>query len=138
MRPAALPLLLLALAGCGADEPRHAATTPPPSNVFTFGKLKLNEKNGTATMQVNVPGAGTLTAVDAKRKAPKRIKKATTTAASAGLAKLTLKATGAGKKTLAEKGKLIFKALVTFAPAGGSAATQSRVGTLKLALPPAP
>lgn len=111
------------------------APPAPPSNAFTFGKLKLNKKKGTATLQVNVPGAGTLTAVDAKKKAPKRIKKAKATAAAAGVATLTLKATGAGRKTLNEKGKLKFKALVTFTPTGGTAATQIFAGKLKLNLP---
>ncbi|MDQ2630581.1 MAG: hypothetical protein M3Y75_06350 [Actinomycetota bacterium] len=124
----------------GPPAPTPPAPTPlasaplPPSNAFTFGKLKLNKKNGTATLKVNVPGAGTLTAVDAKKKAPKRIRKATATAA-AGTTTLTLKPTGAGKKTLEEKGELQFKALVTFTPTGGTAATLPRAGKLKLNLP---
>lgn len=116
-------------------SPSPAPQPTAPSNDFTFGKLKLNKKNGTATLKVNVPGAGTLTAVDAKKKAPKRIKKAKATAAGAGVATLTLKATGAGRKTLNEKGKLKFKALVTFTPTGGTAATQIFAGKLKLNLP---
>jgi hypothetical protein len=128
----------------GVDSVAVITPAPPPpppsapSNVFTFGKLKLNKKNGTATLKVNVPGAGTLTAVDAKKKAPKRIKKATATTAAAGVATLKLKPTGAGKKTLKNKGKLQFKALVTFTPTGGTAATQAFTGKLKLELPPAP
>ena len=104
----------------------------PPSNAFSFGKLKLNKKNGTATLKVNVPGAGKLTAVDAKKKAPKRIKKATGTSAARETVTLHLKATGAGMKTLEEKGELQFKALVTFTPTGGVAASQNRKGKLKL------
>jgi hypothetical protein len=118
-----------------AAPPAPPAPPTPPSNAFPFGKLKLNKKNGTATLKVNVPGAGTLTAIDAKKKAPKRIKKATVTAAAAGVATLKLKATGSGKKTLKEKGKLQFKALVTFTPTGGIAASQTRTGKLKLILP---
>ncbi|HYG97057.1 MAG TPA: hypothetical protein VD741_08100 [Solirubrobacterales bacterium] len=114
------------------STPLKPAQPPAPSNAFSFGKLKLNKKNGTATLKVNVPGAGTLTAVDAKRKAPKRIRNAAATTTAAGVATLTLKPTGAAKKTLKEKGKLKLKALVTFAPAGGTAATQERVLTLKL------
>jgi hypothetical protein len=115
--------------------PAPSAPLTPPSSAFTFGKLKLNKKNGTATLKVNLPGAGTLTAVDAKKKGPKRIKKATAITAAAGTLTLTLKATGAGKKTLREKGKLQFRALVTFAPTGGTAATQAFAGKLKLSLP---
>jgi len=115
--------------------PLQSVQPASPSNVFTFGKFKLNKKNGTATLKVNVPGAGKLTAVDAKKKAPKRIKKATATAAAAGALTLTLKPTGAGMKTLEEKGKLQFRALVTFAPTGGTAATQPFARKLKLNLP---
>jgi hypothetical protein len=111
---------------------------PPtqPSNAFTFGKLKLNKKNGTATLKVSVPGAGTLTAKDAKKKAPKRIRKTTAAAAGAGVATLRLKATKAGKRKLKESGKLQFKLSVTFTPTGGAAAAQTFSGKLKLTLPP--
>lgn len=118
----------------GVDDVTVTSTLPPvtivPSNVFSFGKLKLNKKNGTATLKVNVPGAGTLTAVDAKKKAPKRIKKVTATISAAGVATLKLKPTGAGKKALKNKGKVKFKALVTFTPTGGTAATQPFKGRL--------
>jgi hypothetical protein len=117
---------------------QQPAPSVPPSNAFTFGKLKLNKKNGTATLKVNVPAAGTLTALDAKKKAPKRIKKATATASAAGVVTLKLKPTGAGKKMLKEKGKLQFKALVTFAPTGATAASQAFAGKLKRKLAPTP
>jgi hypothetical protein len=108
---------------------------PAPSNAFTFGKLKLKKKNGTATLKVNVPGAGTLTAKDAKKKPPKRIRKATTATGAAGVATLRLKATKAGKRKLEESGKLQFKLSVTFTPTGGAAAAQTFTGKLKLTLP---
>ena len=114
------------------------AASTPPSNAFSFGKFKLNKKNGTATLKVNVPGAGSLILVDAKKKAPKRIRRATATATAAGAVTLTLKATGAGRKALQNTGKLQFKALVTFSPTGGTAATRAFGGKLKLKLPPAP
>ncbi|HYQ77909.1 MAG TPA: hypothetical protein VEP91_02230 [Solirubrobacterales bacterium] len=107
----------------------------PPANTFTFGKLKLNKKRGTATLKVTVPGGGTLTAVDAKKKPPKRIKKATATVSIAGTVTLKLKPTAAGKKTLKSKGKLKFKALVSFTPTGGTAGSQTFAGKLKLTLP---
>ncbi len=114
--------------------PVPTPTPAAPSNVFTFGKLKLNKKKGTATLKVNVPGAGNLTAVDAKKKAPKRVKKATATSAAAETVTLVLKPTGAGRKTLESKGKLKFKLRVSFAPTGGSAGTQPFTGKLKLKL----
>jgi hypothetical protein len=107
----------------------------PPSNVFTAGKLKLNKKNGTATLKVTLPGAGILTATDAKKKAPKRIKKAMVTATVASTVTLNLKPTGAGKKTLKNTGKLQFKALLSFTPTGGTAGTSTFKGKLKLTPP---
>lgn len=119
--------------------PKPAAPVPPtlPSNAFAIGKLKQNKKNGTATLNVTLPGAGTLIATDAKKRAPKRIKKATVASASAGTVtlKLKLKPTSAGKKTLKSKGKLRFKALLTFTPTGGTAGTAAFNGQLKLTLP---
>jgi hypothetical protein len=119
-----------------APSPPASPSAPPlPSNAFTFGKLKLNKTTGTATLQVNVPGPGSLTAADVKRKG-KRIKKAAATTTAAGTATLVLKPTVSGRKALKAKGKLAFKALVTFTPSGGTAASQSRAGKLKLKLPP--
>lgn len=110
-------------------------TPMAPSNVFTIGKLKQNKKNGTATLKVTVPGAGILTAIDAKKKAPKRFKNATVASAAASTVTLKLKPTGAGKKTLKNKGKLQFKALLSFTPTGGAAGTATLQGTLRLTPP---
>lgn len=117
------------------SPPSLAPTPVSPSNAFTFGKLKLNKKKGTATLKVNVPGAGTLTAVDAKKKSPKRVRKASATASGPSVATLKLKATKSGKKTLVAKGKLQFKLSVTFTPTGGTAAAQVFAGKLKLTPP---
>jgi hypothetical protein len=106
-----------------------------PSNSFTVGKLKQNKKNGTATLKVTLPGAGVLTATDAKKKSPKRIKKATATSTGASTVMLILKPTGAAKKTLKSKGKLQFKALLSFTPTGGTAGTRTLKGKLKLTPP---
>jgi hypothetical protein len=132
----------------GADAISIATGPPPPSpqsNSFTFGKLKLNKKKGTGRLGVNVPGPGTLTAVDAitsasksassskaRKKRQALIKNAAVTTTAAGVATLNLKPTGAGKKILNKKGKLSFKASVTFTPTGGTAATQQFKGKLKL------
>src|SRR5262249_49108383 len=105
------------------------------------GRLKLNKKNGTAQLEVSLPGAGALTAVDAAKSAAKTsatkkkkkalIKNASLSVAAAGVAKLNLKPTGAGKKKLKEKGKLAFNLTVTSPPTGETAASQVFKGTLK-------
>jgi hypothetical protein len=119
----------------GVDDVKVVSTAPPPvappSNSFTFGKVKLNKKKGTATLKVNTPGAGTLTATDMKKKG-KRVKKATVATVSAGTATLVLKPTAAGMNALEQKGKLPFKLAVTFTPTGGTAASQTFSGKLKL------
>lgn len=106
------------------------ASTPPP-NTFTFGKSVLNKKKGSAKLQVTVPGAGTLTIADVK-KTKKRIK-AKTTQTTGGTLYLPVKPTKSARKVLQDKGKLKVKVAVTFTPTGGSAATQTRKLTLKLA-----
>lgn len=117
-----------------APPPPPAPAPPAPSNAFTFGSLTLNKKKGTATLKVNVPGPGKLAALDVKKKG-KRIKKATTTAAAAGVATLKLVPTTAGMKTLESKHKLPFKLSVTFTPTGGTAASHTFAGKLKLKNP---
>jgi hypothetical protein len=122
----------------GVDSVSITGPPPPlpvPSNAFTVGKLKLNKKNGTATLKVTLPGAGTLTATDTKKKSPKRIKKATATSTAASTVTLKLKPTGAGKKTLKNAGKLQFKALLSFTPTGGTVGTATFKGKLKLTPP---
>lgn len=117
-----------------APPPPPPPVPPAPSNVFSFGNLTLNKQKGTATLKVNVPGPGTLSAVDVKKKG-KRIKRATATATAAGVATLTLKPTSAGMKTLKEKHKLPFGISVTFTPTGGTPASHTFSGKLKLKKP---
>lgn len=117
-----------------APPPPPPPTPPAPSNAFSFGYLKLNKNKGTATLKVNVPGAGALKAVDVKKKG-KRIRKATATATAAGTATLTLKPTSAGLKALKKNGKLPFGISVTFTPTGGTAASKTFSGKLKLKKP---
>jgi len=113
----------------GADS---IAISSTPYNKFSFGKLKLNKKKGTATLQVKVPGPGKIVAGDVKKNG-KRVKNAKTTAGSPRTVKLKLKPTASGKKALRKTGKLPFKLKVTFTPTGGKAASKKRSGKLKLA-----
>ncbi len=121
--------------------------SPPPlgSNRFSFGKVKLNRSNGTATLAVEVPGPGELTAKDSasakagvsKAKKPARlIKPATARAADAGTVKIRLRPTAAALAILERKQKLRVRVAVTYAPAGGKPATATAPVVLKLALRP--
>jgi hypothetical protein len=111
-----------------------ALPPPPPSNLFAKGKLKLNKANGTAKLALTVPGPGVVTAVDAKKK-KKLVKGTSVTASAAGTITVPLKPTGKGTKALNANGKVAFKVKLSFTPTGGTAATQTATGTLKLAPP---
>jgi hypothetical protein len=144
----------------GVDDVAIASTpiaatpsTALPSNEFTKGKLTLNRRNGTGVLTVNLPGAGSLTSSDARRalavasvarrkgkprSKPIMIKTKTIQAGSGGVVKVPIQPTPAGRKVLREKGKVAFKIELTFAPIGGSPATQGYAGKLVKGLGPAP
>lgn len=126
----------------GADSISIQST--PPSNAIVVGKAKLNKKNGTAKLPVTVPGAGILTAVDARfasassaaasAKKKRLVKSATVTATAAGTVNVPLKPTKAARKILAEKGKVKVRVSLTFTPTGGLPATTTVKVTLKKTL----
>ena len=103
--------------------------SPPISNKIKLGKLKLNKKNGTATLAVTLPGAGQLTL------SGKGVKKIKRSAKGAAKLKLPIKPVGKRKKSLLAKGKLQFKLKLKFAPTGGSAGLKSKKVTLKETAP---
>lgn len=111
------------------DPPAPPAPPVAPSNKFKFGKLKLNKKAGTATLTLNVPGAGSAVL---KGAGIKKVKKA---AKKAGKLSLPVKLKGKAKEKLLEKGKSAISAKVTFTPSGGKALTKQKRLTLKKTLP---
>jgi hypothetical protein len=101
-----------------------------PVNTFTFGRITRNKKKGTATISVNLPNAGLLTARG----------KGVVTAAGASISKLVsapgkatlvIRARGKTQKKLNRTGKVKLKPKVTYTPNGGIASTQSRKVKLK-------
>jgi N-acetylneuraminic acid mutarotase len=114
------------------DTPTVTPTAPdqpgpplPVSNLFSLGKPKLNEKLGTATLPVTVPGPGTLVLSD------KGVVKQEKTATAAGTVHLLVKAKGQRKQLLQATGKARVNVEVTFAPTGGTASSKSRSLVLK-------
>jgi hypothetical protein len=127
------------------------AAPAPPSNVFKEGALTLDKKTGVGFLSVTVPGAGALTATDARRqiavaslarskgkKKPILIKTASVMSSAAGTVKVPVTPTAAGMRVLDEKGKLAFKLKLTFAPTGGATSTQGYSGKLVKTLKPGP
>jgi hypothetical protein len=104
---------------------------PPtsPSNKFKLGKLKLNKKKGTATLSVSVPGAGTLTL------SGKGVKKVSLSAKGASVLTVPIKALGTARKKLVKAGKAKLSLTLTFAPNGGTSASQGEKVTLVKKLP---
>lgn len=79
-----------------------------------LGKAKTNAKNGTATLNVNVPEAGTV------KLTGKGVKSSTKTATAPGAIGMPVKATGKTAKHLAKNGKVTVNVTVTFTPTGGT------------------
>jgi Tol biopolymer transport system component len=113
----------------GSSPPVTPAPVTPisakPGNHFSFGKLKLNKKKGTATLIVTVPGAGSLVL------GGKGVKKANGQAKGPGNVTLPVKAAGKAKKKLDELGKLKLALQVSFTPVGGAVNTEATKVTLK-------
>lgn len=140
----------------GVDDVSISSTTPgqsPSSGSkhggsvrFGFGKVKLNRHNGTATLPVQIPGPGLLSATgkaipsSARSPGARRVKRSVRTikpvsikAAAAGTVTLHLKPTPSARETLTQKHRLRIKVEVTFRPAGGSAETTTLPVVLRLA-----
>jgi hypothetical protein len=89
-------------------------------NFFSFGKLSLNRKKGTATLAVNIPEPGAVVT------SGKGIRKVTVRSAKAGTVKVPLKAVGKGLKRLGKKGKLGALLKIAYSPIGGDTNTKRR------------
>jgi len=100
----------LYVAAGGADALDHLTVGRPPpaprlpSNTFSFGKLKLNKRRGTATLVVRVPGPGSLLL------------------------------SGAGVKTILEEGRAAAKLTLRLTPTGKAAARLRRTHRATVAL----
>jgi hypothetical protein len=112
--------------------------TPPPSNTITVGS-KIVFKSGATVLSVTVPGPGILQvapsgagarAVAAKKK-PALIKSVRVSVKKAGVVKVTLRPTKAGKKVLKKKKKITQKMRITFTPTGGTPNTKTKTITIK-------
>jgi hypothetical protein len=99
--------------------PPPPAPVVVPSNSFTFGKVKLNKRKGTAKLQVKLPDAGTIVL------SGKQIKTVKRGVLAAGTVSLAVTPKGKLAHTLKITGKVKVTAKVTFTPTGGSAKTET-------------
>ena len=96
-----------------------------PDNAFSFGKVKLDKRNGTASLPAKVPGAGGIVLA-----ATKQVKGAKATAGGPRTVKLAVRPKGATKRKLTRRGAATVKLAVTFTPTGGDPRTKRRNLTL--------
>ncbi len=115
-------------AGTVTTTPKAAtpsALAPKPSGRFKLGKLRYDDKNGTAKLTVTPVAAGKFLL------SGKGVKKSSATARAGRSATLYVIAAGKVKKTLARTGVEKVTLKISFAPDGGSATSQTKRLTLK-------
>lgn len=108
-----------ALPGCAA------APYVAPSSAFGFGKVRLNRRNGTATLSVKLPGPGGLKLFG------NGVRPVGRSAAEAGELKLPVSPKSPKvKRALRTTGSARVRVSVKFSPSGGIARTRARLVTL--------
>ena len=108
----------------GSSTASQTVTVAPPSNKFRFGKVKKNRKNGTAKLQITVPGAGAL------KLSGKKVRSVKTNAKKAGKVTLTIRPKVKAKKVLKRQHRLKVRITVKFTPTGGTTSSKSKKLTL--------
>jgi hypothetical protein len=126
-KPGTYTVTFTAKANGGGTVSRTAQLTVGKPKIG-FGKLTFDKKKGTATLQVKVFEAGTLTA------SGKGVVKAKKKAGKAKTLKVTIKAKGKAKKGLDETGKAKVKAKFSFKPLSGAAVAKTRSIVLRKTL----
>jgi hypothetical protein len=110
--------------------------TPTPSNQFQVGNLK-RLPNGTATLFVTLPGAGSIELRDARAgeagaplahppARPARVLRVATRVYGSGRVGLRVVPNGVGRRILRDRGRVALPVAITYQPLGGSAATQRK------------
>jgi hypothetical protein len=112
-----------------ADYRLNITAVVSPSNAFTVGRTTLNKKKGTASLSLNVPNPGELTASGKGVKASGATTSKAVTAP--GTTKLKITAKGKQKRTLDKTGKVKLSVTITYTPTGGDLKTQSLKVKLK-------
>ena len=111
--------------GNQTEKDVNVSAVVSPSSVVTLGDTTRNKKKGTATLVVNVPNPGTLSA------SGQGVRSSTLTAGSPDVEQLVVRAKGKARKKLASRGKAKVTVQLNFTPDGGFANTQAIPLTLK-------
>jgi ELWxxDGT repeat protein len=116
-----------------------SAANPPPSNDFSLpGNGKANLEKGTLTLEITLPGPGTLSAGQQGFAKSKALIKPTTEQVKAGKNTIVLKPSKTGLKKLKKAakgpktGKLKVPTAIAFAPTGGDPNIEQKTYKLKL------
>ena len=96
-----------------------------PTNSFSLGGTTNNRKKGTATLSLNLPNPGELTASGNGAKAASSGRAVISKSVEAGAAQLLIKAKGKKLKTLNQSGKVKLNVAITYTPTDGDRSTQS-------------
>ena len=102
--------------------PRELVTqeTIEPTNTFQVGGVERHKRKGTATIRLNLPNAGDLTASGNGAK----VAGATSKSVGEGAAKLLVKARGKKRSALNRTGRVKLSVAITYTPTGGTANTE--------------
>lgn len=127
--------------GGSASAPISGAGIPstvPPSNEFRLGRVKLDRKRGTAQLEAQVPGPGSLRLGGRGVAALPRKKGRARVVSAQGTVFLALGAAGKAQKTLLKRGSVKLRVQVSYLPDGGTQRTKSRNVQLRLSPQPPP
>lgn len=112
------------------DRRPNVSAVVAPTNTFTLGQITRKKKKGSATLTVNVPNPGELTA-SGKGVSAAGAAVISKTVGAPGDVQLLIKAKGKKKKQLNKKGKVKVTLNVAYTPTGGDPATQPETVKLK-------
>jgi hypothetical protein len=125
-----VPARYRALGGGGGGAPTTVSPSPPPPvGALAIRRATIDPRTGTATIEALVPGPGRVALSGSKLRA--RSQDATV----AGVVKLKVMPTAAGRASLQESGKLAVTAQLEFQPSAGAVSSVRRKLTLRLRPP---
>ncbi len=115
----------------GRNEIQRIAPVSSPINTFRIGRVAKAAKTGAATLQLSVPGPGTIEAkpqtllVPHRKPVPLPGATVRTRSRACGAPGLRLRPVGAAKRAFRKHGKALERIAITFTPTGGTPYTET-------------